>query len=68
MKQKSTGVCSRDRFWLNFLHGKFTIVTNLNTYMLQLYLLLEKINLDIKLKRNFIQKQSHWLVLKRITN
>jgi hypothetical protein len=35
--------------------------------MLQLYLeLWEKIKLDIKLKRNFIQKQSHWLGVKAL--
>jgi hypothetical protein len=33
--------------------------------MLQLYLeLWKRSNLDIKLKRNFIQRQSHWLGVK----
>jgi hypothetical protein len=55
---------------VEFLQDTFTIVTNLNTYSASIVLgAFGKRNLDIKLKRSFIQKQSHWLgVLKRIIN
>ena len=51
---------------IEFLDGKFTIVTNLNTYSAPIVLgaFGKRSNLDIKLKRNFIQKQSHWLGVK----
>jgi hypothetical protein len=44
----------------------FTIVTNLNTYSASIVLgaFGKRSNLDIKLKRSFIQKQSHWLGVK----
>jgi hypothetical protein len=43
-----------------------TILTNLNTYYASIVLgaFGKRSNLDIKLKRNFIQKQSHWLGVK----
>lgn len=51
---------------IEFLDGRFTIVTNLNTYSAPIVLgaFGKRSNLDIKLKRNFIQKQSHWLGVK----
>lgn len=51
---------------IEFLDGKFTITTNLNTYDASIVLgaFGKRSNLDIKLKRNFIQKQSHWLGVK----
>jgi flavin-dependent dehydrogenase len=57
--------CSRNRF-VNFLQDTFTIVTNLNTYSASIVLgaFGKRSNLDIKLKRSFIQKQSHWLGVK----
>jgi flavin-dependent dehydrogenase len=51
---------------IEFLDGRFTIGTNLNTYSAPIVLgaFGKRSNLDIKLKRNFIQKQSHWLGVK----
>jgi len=49
-----------------FLDGIFTITTNSDTYAATIVLgaFGKRSNLDIKLKRNFIQKQSHWLGVK----
>lgn len=51
---------------IEFLDGSFTIITNLNTYTAPIVLgaFGKRSNLDIKFKRNFIQKQSHWLGVK----
>ena len=51
---------------VGFLKGTFTIVTNLNTYSTSIVLgaFGKRSNLDIKLKRSFIQKKSHWLGVK----
>jgi flavin-dependent dehydrogenase len=51
---------------VEFLDGKFSITTNLNTYYASIVLgaFGKRSNLDIKLKRNFIKKQSHWLGVK----
>ena len=51
---------------IEFLDGKFTIITNLNTYTAPIVLgaFGKRSNLDIKFKRNFIQKKSHWLGVK----
>jgi flavin-dependent dehydrogenase len=51
---------------VEFLQDTFTIVTNLNTYSASIVLgaFGKRSNLDIKLKRSFIQKQSHWLGVK----
>lgn len=51
---------------IEFLDGTFTVTTNSNTYATSIVLgaFGKRSNLDIKLKRNFIQKQSHWLGVK----
>jgi flavin-dependent dehydrogenase len=51
---------------INFAHNSFTIVTNLNSYKSSVVLgaFGKRSNLDVKLKRNFIQKKSHWLGVK----
>jgi len=51
---------------VEFLDGKFTVTTNENTYYTSIVLgaFGKRSNLDIKLKRNFIQRQSHWLGVK----
>jgi hypothetical protein len=58
---------SRNRFGCRILQDTFTIVTNLNTYSASIVLGALGKDQDIKLKRSFIQKQSHWLGVKRIT-
>jgi hypothetical protein len=45
------------------LDGSFSI-TNLNTYYALYWPFGGRSNLDIKLKHNFIKKQSHWLGVK----
>jgi flavin-dependent dehydrogenase len=51
---------------IDFLDDKFTITTNLNSYnaVIVLGAFGKRSNIDIKLQRNFIQKQSHWLGVK----
>lgn len=51
---------------VSFLGDTFTITTNLNTYHTSIVLgaFGKRSNLDVKLKRNFIQKQSNWLGVK----
>jgi hypothetical protein len=65
MKQKDRVVQLFKRLWMSNFEGKFTIVTNLNTYYVNCtWRFGKRSNLDIKLKRSFIQKQSHWLGVK----
>ena len=51
---------------IEFENEKFNIITNLNQYQARLAICAygKRSNLDIKLKRSFIQKQSHWLGVK----
>ena len=51
---------------INFQQDEFTISTNLNEYKARLVIgaFGKRSNLDIKLKRSFIQKHSHWLGVK----
>jgi flavin-dependent dehydrogenase len=51
---------------VNFKADIFTITTNLNTYTAAIVIgaFGKRSNLDVKLKRNFIKKQSHWLGVK----
>lgn len=51
---------------IEFLDSKFKITTNLNTFSAAIVLgaFGKRSNLDIKFKRNFIQKKSHWLGVK----
>jgi flavin-dependent dehydrogenase len=51
---------------INFANDFFTISTNLNSYTTSIVLgaFGKRSNLDVKLERNFIQKQSHWLGVK----
>jgi hypothetical protein len=66
MKQKDRCTIVQDRFGCRIFSSTFTIVTNLNTYSASIVLgaFGKRSNLDIKLKRSFIQKQSHWLGVK----
>ncbi len=51
---------------IEFLDSKFNITTNLNIYSASIVLgaFGKRSNLDIKFKRNFIQKKSYWLGVK----
>jgi flavin-dependent dehydrogenase len=51
---------------VNFANDSFIISTNLNTYTTSIVLgaFGKRSNLDVKLERNFIQKQSNWLGVK----
>jgi flavin-dependent dehydrogenase len=51
---------------VDFVADTFTITTNLNTYHASIVIgaFGKRSNLDVKLQRNFIQKQSHWLGVK----
>ena len=51
---------------ISFADNSFTIVTNLNSYTASIVLgaFGKRSNLDLKLKRNFIQKKSNWLGVK----
>ena len=51
---------------INFANDFFTISTNLNSYTTSIVLgaFGKRSNLDVKLERKFIQKQSHWLGVK----
>ncbi|MBC5841860.1 NAD(P)/FAD-dependent oxidoreductase [Flavobacterium sp. F-380] len=51
---------------INFVKDYFTITTNLNTYKTAIVLgaFGKRSNLDVKLGRSFIQKQSNWLGVK----
>ncbi|WP_338648568.1 NAD(P)/FAD-dependent oxidoreductase [Flavobacterium sp. KS-LB2] len=51
---------------IEFLDGRFTIVTNLNTYTAAIVIgaFGKRSNIDQKLNRDFIQKKSYWLAVK----
>lgn len=51
---------------ISFANDSFTISTNLSSYKASIVVgaFGKRSNLDVKLERNFIQKQSHWLGVK----
>ncbi|RDI53541.1 NAD(P)/FAD-dependent oxidoreductase [Flavobacterium glaciei] len=51
---------------IEFLDGRFTIITNLNTYITPIVIgaFGKRSNLDQKMNRDFINKKSYWLAVK----
>jgi len=65
-KNKGCSIVQETVSDISFLDNTFTVTTNLNSYKSNMVLgaFGKRSNLDVKLKRNFIQKQSNWLGVK----